>query len=135
MNQSSFLRNLIGFLVGGVTAAVATGLVFSAFHPMPAERTPHNHTPEVLAALAIAMFFAGGFIGRRGISADFFSDLLPSVIGTYLILGFLCAIASLDFVEIAAVLGFVTVGVVASTVVSLLLLRWFPPKIGHGIDT
>jgi hypothetical protein len=135
MNQSSFLRDLTGFLVGGVTAALATGFVFSAFHPMPAERTPHNHTPEVLAVLVIAMFFAGGFIGRRGMSADFYSDLLPSIIGTYLVLGFLCVIASLDFVEIAAVLGFVTVGVVTSVVVSLLLLRWFPPKIDHEIDT
>lgn len=135
MNQPSFLRDLIGFLVGGVTAAVATGLVFSAFHPMPAERSTHDHTPEVLAALVIAMFFAGGFIGRRGISADFYSDLLRSVLGSYLILGFLFVIASLDFVEIAALLGFVTVGVLASAVVSLLLLRWFPPKIDHEFDT
>ena len=134
MNQSSFLRHLIGFLVGGVAGALATGLVFSFFHPMPAERTPHNHTPEVLVLLAIAMFFAGGFVGRKGISANFYSDLFPSVLGTYLILGFLAFLASMDLVAVASVLGFATAGVVASVVVSLLLLRWFPPKIDHEVD-
>jgi hypothetical protein len=85
MNQSSFLRDLGGVVVGGITAALATGLVFIAFNPIPAVRTPHNHAPEVLGLLAAAMFFAGGFIGRRGISAEFRSDLLRPVIGTYLI--------------------------------------------------
>jgi len=135
MNQSSFLRDLAGFVVGGITAALATGLVFIAFNPIPTVRTPHNHAPEVLALLAVAMFFAGGFIGRRGISAEFRSELLRPVIGTYLIIAFLCLIASLDLTETGAVLGFVTVGVVASAAVSLLILRWFPPRVDDELDT
>jgi hypothetical protein len=120
----------MGFLVGGVAAATVILLLYLVFEPAPSERTPHDHSREALVAFSAALFFAGGFIGRRGINADFYSDLLPPVIGTYLILGFLCVLAGLGIIEIAAAMGIVTVGIVASATVSLLLLRWFPPKTG-----
>ena len=129
MNQSSLLRDIVGFIVGGVTAAVASALILLAFFPLPPDPKPTDHTGEALAVLVLVTFFCGGFIGRRGFSADFWSDLFPSVIGSYVVIGFLCLISSLDFREATTMIGFASVGIVTSVVVSLLLLRWFPPKI------
>lgn len=135
MHQSSFIRDLMGFLAGGIAGAASILVLFLLFQRAPSHPTPHDHTMEALLAFCIALFFAGGFIGRRGISADFYSDFFPPVIGTYVILGFLCVLAGLGFVEIAGAMGIVTVGVVASVVVTLLLRRWFPPKTDHETDT
>ncbi len=126
-NHSSLLRDAIGFLVGGLVASVASGLTFVGFFPLPAEPDPRRHTGEALVILALVMFFCGGFIGRRAFSADFWSDLLPSVAGSYVASVLLCVIASLDFRETAAMVGFVSVGIAASAVVLLLLGRRFPP--------
>jgi len=145
MNRPSFLRDLVGFLVGGIVAAVAA--VWAAVLvslALPAQGRRHDHTPEALMPLAV-MFFVGGLIGRRGISADYYSDVLRPVIGTYLVFGVLCLIGCfassvdnipIDLIALAAVLGVVTSGVIASVVVSLLLLRLFPPKTDRDeIDT
>jgi hypothetical protein len=118
---------VIGFFGGGVVAAVAGALVFLAFFPLP-EPKPTDHTREALAVAILVAFFCGGFIGRRAFSADFWSDLLPSVIGSYVVIGFLCLISSLDFSESAPMVGFVSVGIVSSAVALLLLGRRFPPK-------
>ena len=66
----------------------------------------------------LVMFFCGGLIGRRGFIAESLSDFLPSVIGTYVVVGSLGLLAGLSFSEIAPMLGFTSVGVLASTVIS-----------------
>jgi len=130
-NQSSLARAAAGFLFGGILAAVAAGLVFVAFFPLPKEHDPRNHTSEAFGMTALVMFFCGGFIGRRGFSAEALSDLLPSVIGTFVTVVLLSLTAGLDFGELAPLVGFAATGVVASAVGSLLLMRWFPPKPPH----
>ena len=125
----------MGFLAGGLAAAASIFVLFLLFPPAPSNPAHPDHSRTALLAFCIALFFAGGFIGRRGISADFYSDFSPSIIGTYAILGFLCLLAGLGFGEILRAMGIVTIGVVASTVVTLLLRRWFPPKSDHEIDT
>ena len=128
MNQSSLLRDVVGFVVGGLTAAVAAALIFLAFFPLPSEPKRTDHTGEALAMLVLVMLFCGGFIGRRGFSADFISDLVPPVIGSYVAVIGLCVIAGLSLGELAPMVGFASVGIITSAVVSLALLRWFPPK-------
>ena len=127
-HQSSLSRDVAGFLLGGVFAAIAAGLMFVAFFPLPKEQDPRNYTGGAFMITILVMFFCGGFIGRRGFSADAFSDLLPSVIGTYVVVVILCLMAGLDFGELAPLVGFATAGVIASAAGSLLLLRWFPPR-------
>ena len=127
-SQSSLLRDVIGFVVGGLVASVASARVLLAFFPLPPEPDPRNHTGEALVILCIVMFFCGGFIGRRGLSADFWSDLLPSVGGSFVASVILCLSASLDLRETATMMGFASVGIVASAVAVLLLGRRFPPK-------
>ena len=134
MNHSSLLRDVIGFLVGGLLAAVASGVVLVLFYPVTAMPDPHNHTGEALALLVFVMFFCGGFIGRRGFSADFVSDLWPSILTSFAIVLFLCILPGLDFYEITKMVGFASVGIIASAAASLLLQRWFPPKIEDSHD-
>jgi len=134
MNHSSLLRDVVGFLVGGLLAAVASGVVLVLIYPLPAVPDPRNHTGEALLMLVLVMFFCGGFIGRRGFSADFISDLWPSVITAFGAALFLCILAGLSFDEIAKMLGFATIGIVTSAAVSLLLQRWFPLKIKDSHD-
>ena len=127
-NQSSLARDTVGFLVGAILAAVAAGLVFVTFFPLPKEQDPRNHTGEAFMMTVLVMFFCGGFIGRRGFSAEALSDFLPSVIGTYVAVVILPLFAGLSFRELLPFLGFASAGVAASVAGSLLLLRWFPPK-------
>ena len=109
-------------------AAVAAGLVFVAFFPLPAEHNPQNHTGEAFAMTVGVMFFCGGFIGRRGFSAEAVSDLVPSVVGTYAVAILFPLIAGLGLGELAPLVGFASAGVMASAAGSLLLMRWFPSK-------
>jgi hypothetical protein len=127
-SQSSIARDTAGFLAGAILAAVAAGLIFVAFFPLPKESDPRNHTGEAFMMTVLVMFFCGGFIGRRGFSAEALSDLLPSVIGTYVVVVLLPLFAGLSFRELLPFLGFASTGVAASVAGSLLLLRWFPTK-------
>jgi len=131
---SSFARDAIGFVVGAIVAAVAAGLVFVTFFPLPKEHGPRNHIGEAFVMTVPVMFFCGGFIGRRGFNAEALSDFVPSVIGTYVVVVVLPLLAGLSFSEIAPFLGFASAGVIASVVGSLLLLKWFPtdPSNGEG---
>jgi hypothetical protein len=79
-----------------------------------------------LALLVILMFFCGGFIGRRGFSADFLSDLCWPVVGSYIVVVFLCILASFSLGETATMAAFATGGILSSAAVSLVLLRRFP---------
>ena len=128
-NQRSFHRDLGGFLVGAVVAATVAGLVFVAFYPPLPESNPSQHDRSAaLALLIIVMFFCGGFVGRRGFSADFLSDLSWPVLGSYAVVVFLCVLASFSLGETATMVGFATAGILASAAVSLVLLRRFPMK-------
>ncbi|HEU6448542.1 MAG TPA: hypothetical protein VFV23_08910 [Verrucomicrobiae bacterium] len=133
MNRSSLLRDVTGFCVGGLSAAVAAALVFLTFFPLP-EPKPTDHTREALTMVVLVMFFCGGFIGRRGFSADFVSDMWPSVVTSLAVVLFLCFLAGLAFDEIAPLVGFALVGIITSSVITLLLQRWFPPKIQDDHD-
>jgi hypothetical protein len=126
-NPSSLLRDVVGFFAGALAAAVAAWLAFLAFIPLP-EPKPTDHTREALAVLVSVVFFCGGFIGRRALSADFWSDLWPSVTTSYVVIGFLCLTSGLDFSEAALMIGFASAGIVTSAVLLLLLGRRFPPK-------
>ena len=77
------------------------------------------------------MFFCGGFIGRRGLSADFLSDLRWPVVGSYVAVVFLRVLASFSLGETATMAAFATAGILSSVVVSLVLLRRFPMKGGQ----
>ncbi len=128
-DQSSLLRDTIGFLVGAVTAAAAAGLVFVMFYPPLPESNPSRHDrAAALAILVIVMFFCGGFIGRRGLSAQFLSDLRWPVVGSYIVVAFLCLLASFSLAETAIMLAFATAGILSSAVLSLALLWRFPLK-------
>jgi hypothetical protein len=130
-NRPSLARDTAGFFLGGILAAVTAGLAFVAFFPLPKEHDPRNHTGEAFIMTVLVMFFCGGFIGRRGFSAEALSDLLPSVIGTFVTVILLSLVAGLDFGELAPLVGFASAGIVASAGGSLLLMRWFPPKTPH----
>lgn len=103
-------------------------LLFITFLPLPPEQLPANHTGGALAVLVLVAFFCGGFIGRRAFSADSWSDLRPSFIASYVVIGFLCLISNLDFAEAASMIGFASAGIVASALALLLLGRRFPAK-------
>jgi hypothetical protein len=127
MNQHSLLRDLVGFLVGGLIGATGAALVYMAI--LGVSRGAHNGEDRApLAALTLFMFFAGGSIGRRGFTADFRSDLYPSIIGSYVVAALLCLLAGLSFCEMFAMIGFATAGILVSAVTSLMLMRCFPPK-------
>jgi hypothetical protein len=128
MKQSSLLRDAVGGTVGGLAAAIAGAAVFLAFVPLPAEPSPGNHTGEALRMLSLVLFSCGGSIGWSGFSADAWSDLYPSVIGSDVVIGLLCRVASLDLRQTATMPGSASAGLAASAVGSLLLARWFPPK-------
>ena len=128
MNRQSLPRDVIGFLAGGFAGATGAALVYLA--SLGAPKGAHNGEDGApLAALTSYMLFAGGFIGRSGFTADFRSDLYPSIIGSYVVAVFLCLTAGVSFGELSAMIGFVTVGILVSAVSSLLLMRCFPPKI------
>src|SRR5262245_19019546 len=131
--HSSLLRDAVGFLIGGTAAAIAAALVFLTFFPLP-ESKPADHTRDALAVLVLVVFFCGGFVGRRAFSADFWSDLLPSLIGSYLVICLLCFISGIPFRAAAAMIGFASAGIVTSMTVLLLLSRRFPPKQSDAYD-
>jgi small-conductance mechanosensitive channel len=130
-NRLSLARDAAGFFLGGILAVIAAGLVFVAFFPLPRDHNPRDHTGEAFMMTVLVMFFCGGFVGRRGFRAEALSDLMPSVIGTFVVVILLSLFAGLDVGELAPLLGFASAGVVASAVGSLLLMRWFPPKTPH----
>ena len=123
------IRDVTGFLVGGFVAATVAGLVFSLVYPPLPESDPSRHDRgAALVILALVMLFSGGLIGSKGFSADFLSDLLWPIIGSYVAVGFLCLLASFSLGETATMVAFATAGIVSSVVVSLVLLRLFPMR-------
>lgn len=111
-------------------AAVVAGVTLATVFPIPPDEPGRpNYGPVALVAVVIASFFCGGFIGRRAFSADFWSDLLPSVATSYGVMLFLCLTGSLDVRETASMLGFASAGIVVSTTLLIFLGRRFPPKL------
>lgn len=123
------LRDVIGFFGGGTAAAIVVAFVFQIFYPLPPDPKSTDHTGKALVILVLEVFFCGGFIGRRAFSADFWSDLLPSTITSYVVMLFLCLTASLDLRETAAMLAFASIGIIVSTTLLVLLGQRFPPKV------
>ena len=121
------LRDIVGFLAGGLLAALLSCVVFLVFFQLPPPK-PTDHTREALAMLVLVTFFCGGFIGRRAFSADFVSQLLLSVGGSYAVMVLLCILASLDFMEIARMIGLASAGILPSAVALFLFGHRFPPK-------
>jgi hypothetical protein len=121
------LSDIVGFLAGGLLAALLSGVVFLVFFPLLPPK-PTDHTRQALAMLVLVNFFCGGFIGRRAFSADFVSELLLSVGGSYAVMIFLCILASLDFMGIARMIGLASTGILPSAAALFLLGQRFPPK-------
>lgn len=120
-------RDIVGFLVGGLLAALLSAVVFLALFPLPPPK-PTDHTREALAMLVLVNFLCGAFIGRRAFSADFASQLLLSVGGSYTVMVLLCVMAGLDFLETTRMIGLASAGIIPSAVALFLLGRRFPPK-------
>jgi hypothetical protein len=126
IRQPSFIRDALGFLVGGILAAAFAGLIFRAFIPLGNLNDGRNHVPEAFMLTVLVMFFCGGFIGRRGVNAEARSDFLRPIIGTYVVVVGLPLFAGLSFTEALPFLGFASVGVAAAFAGSVILLKWFP---------
>jgi hypothetical protein len=129
IRQPSLLRDALGFTVGGLLAAVFAGLAFVAFVPLGDVHDGRNHAPEAFMLTVLVMLICGGFIGRRGFSAEALSDFLPSIAGTYLAVFGLPLLAGLSLTEALPFAGFASVGVVASVAASLLFLKFVPVQL------
>jgi hypothetical protein len=121
------LRDIVGLLAGGLLAALLSSVVFLVLFPLPPAK-PTDHTREALAMLVLFNFFCGGFIGRRAFSADFLSQVLLSVGVSYAVMILLCILASLDFLEMARMIGLASAGILPSAAALFLLGQRFPSK-------
>jgi len=121
------LRDIVGFLAGGLLAALLSCVVFLVFFPLPAPK-PTDHTREALAMLVFVNFCCGGLIGRRAFSANFISQLLVSIGGSYAVMVLLCVIASLDFSETARMVALASSGILPSAAALFVLGQRFPAK-------
>ncbi len=121
MQLASPIRDIVGFLLGGISGALSAGVVHEMLYPLPEVASPRDHTLEGLVIVVLTTFLAGGWIGSVGISVDFLSDFLAPILVPSLIIGFLGFVAQLDVSEILHFLGFSLVGMAASVLVSLLL--------------
>ncbi len=131
IRKRSFIRDAVGFVAGGILAALSAGLIFVAFIPLGDIHEGRNHVPEAFMLTVLVMFFCGGFIGRRGFSAEAASDFLPSIVGTYVaVLGF-PLLAGLSLKEALPLVGFATVGVGSAFAASLLFLKCFPLEVPY----
>ena len=126
---SSFVRGLIGFIVCGAAAAASASSVLVWFFPIPpGESDFPNYGSPTVAIFAVMTFLCGAFIGRRGFTADVPSSLIRPVIGSYIFLIFLVFANHAPLSDAAIFIGFASVGIVASVVIALAVLRWIPYK-------
>lgn len=129
IESSSLGRDMVGFAIGAIAGAASSGLVIVSFIPLPPEDLQRDYARAVFGAVVSVSFFAGGFIGRRGFSADALSDLVSPIIGTYAVSIFFCMAAGLSLSETLFPLAFVSVGVFASALFSVALQKFFPQKL------
>jgi len=123
------IRDIVGFLAGGLVAALLACVVFLIFFPLSPPK-PTDHTREALAMLVLVNFFCGGFIGRRAFSADFLSQLMLSIGASYAVMVLLCILASLDFMEMVRMISLASAGILPSAAALFLFGHRFPPKPG-----
>ena len=131
IRQPSFMRDALGFIAGGILGAASTGLIFVAFIPLGDIYDGRNHAPTAFMLTVLVMVFCGGFIGRRGFSAEARSNFLPSIIGTYVAVVGFPLLSGLSLVEALPFVGFASVGVVSVVIASLVFLKWFPLESPH----
>lgn len=131
IRQPSLIRDALGFIAGGILAAVSAGLVFVVFIPLGDISDGRNHVPSAFMFTVLVMFFCGGFIGCRGFSAEARSDFLPPIIGTYVAVVGLPLLGGLSLAEALPFVGFASVGVVSVVIASLVFLKWFPLESPH----
>ena len=131
IRHPSFIRDALGFIAGGILAAASSGLVFVTFNPLGDIYDGRNHVPEAFMLIAMAMFFCGGVIGRRGFSAEARSNFVPSIIGIYVAVVGLPLLAGLSLAEALPFVGFASVGVASAVAASLVFSKWFPLEIPH----
>lgn len=129
IESSSIGRDMVGFAIGAIAAAAGSGLVFVSFIPLPPDDLQRQYARAVCGAVVTVSFFGGGFIGRRGISADALADLVPAILGTYAVSVFLCMAEVMSWRETLATLAFVSVGISISALLSLALQKFFPQKL------
>lgn len=126
--RPSIFRGFVGFFIGGLPAAIAAAIIFLAFFPMSQNSEPGDRAGGALIALVLVTFLCGGVIGRKGFSADTWSDLLPPFAGCYVLIGLLCFLSTLDSHEKMLLVAFASAGMLTSAVVSLTFLCCFPPS-------
>jgi hypothetical protein len=129
MRLSFFIRGLIGFIVGGLVALVLAGVTLATIYPMPPDQPNRpNYGPDAMSLLVIVTFFCGGFIGRCGFTTNFVSKLFRPIICAYLVILFLCFFSDASFVEAIKMIGFASVGILASAVISVAAFSWLRSK-------
>jgi hypothetical protein len=127
--RSPLVRDVVGLFLGGIASATVAALVMLAFVSLPKDPRPYDHTREVLGLLLLVTFLCGGFVGRKAFNVDYWSEVLPTVIGCYVVMIFLGVVSSVDFLVSATLIGFATPGIVSSAVVMRVLCRWLPPPV------
>ena len=122
------MRGLVDAIAGAFFAGLATVLVFQLLVPLPSDPEPTDHTGTVRAVVLLFNLVAGGFVGRRGFTADHLGELGPAIIGSHSVAIFLSVVAGLNLVETAGIVGLASVGTIASAIGTIMLKALFPPK-------
>ncbi|MFT4692519.1 MAG: hypothetical protein ACJASX_004341 [Limisphaerales bacterium] len=125
--NSPFLRDLVGYLIGGLAGAFASGWIIVSIYPLPAVPNPRDHTGEALVFISSLAFFCGGFIGRRAFTPLSYVDILRPTLKSAAVGIVFCLMTGLSTKESVTSLLFFGAGLVASGLIALLFSRVFPP--------
>lgn len=127
VSPSSNARKAVATVYGGLLAAIPSGIICLAFFPLPEDYDYRNHAGEAFTMVIIGMFICGGFIGLRSLNAEKWSDVMLSVIGSYVGVTITPLFIGLSSGEVLPIIGIATIGIFASAVGSLLVHKLFPP--------
>jgi hypothetical protein len=126
--NSPFLRDLVGYLIGGLAGAFASRWIIVSIYPLPAVPTISlHHTGEALVFISSLAFFCGGFIGRRAFTPLSYVDILRPTLKSAAVGIVFCLMTGLSTKESVTSLLFFGAGLVASGLIALLFSRVFPP--------
>ena len=124
--NSSFLRDLVGYAIGGLAGAIASGWIVISIYPLPAIPDPRDHTGEALVFISSLAFLCGGFIGRRAFTPSSFADILRPTLKSGAVGIVLCWMIGLSAKESVTSLLLFGSGLVASGLFAFLFSRIFP---------